>query len=143
MVYQSRFSREPYRMNLYYLYNLYIYIYMQRMGSYQCGLQVVIHQSSNGLFIPPGWMSQLVFIICQNPEVGSNSSEEMDLQSRSRKQEQKLPSFIPLHRLPSEGLTQIKGGSPHLKRFRLKVGVSTSNDLTQIPHRCTQQFSLS
>ncbi|EGV96134.1 hypothetical protein I79_012842 [Cricetulus griseus] len=56
------------------------------------------------LFIPPGWMSQLVFIICQNPEIGSNSSEEMDLPATSRKQEQKLPSFISLHRLPSEAV---------------------------------------
>jgi hypothetical protein len=43
--------------------------------------------------------------------------------------EGKLPSSMPLYKLPPEGVAQIKGGSSHLKRSLLKVGLSTSNDL--------------
>ena len=39
--------------------------------------------------------------------------------------------FFPcsLYRLAAESVAQIKGEFPHLKRSRLKVGLSTSNDL--------------
>lgn len=35
----------------------------------------------------------------------------------------------PLYRLPAEGAAQVKGGSSHLKRPRLKEGLPTSDDL--------------
>lgn len=51
--------------------------------------------------------------------------KEWTCQQKARKQEQKFLSCTSLQRLPSEDLAQIKGGSYHLKRFRLKVGLST------------------
>lgn len=74
-----------------------------------------------------GWVHQagwLVFSIRQNPEVGSNASEGRDRPARA--------SFLlssPLYRLPAGGVAQTKGGSSHLKRFRLKVLLLTSNYL--------------
>lgn len=43
------------------------------------------------LFTPPGWIFQLVFITHQNPEeVGSNSSEGMDLPEKSKEARAKV-----------------------------------------------------
>lgn len=55
-----------------------------------------------------------------------------DLSAKSKNKQAKRASFhLPclLSRLPAEGVGQITGGSSHLKRYRLKIGPSTSNDL--------------
>ena len=87
-------------------------------------------------------MLQLIFSIHQNAkEVGSNVNKGMDLLG-SREQtgkEQKHSSSMFLYTLPAEGVAQIKGGSSHLKRSRLKVCLPASNDSTKggkIPPRC-------
>jgi hypothetical protein len=45
-----------------------------------------------------------------------------------------------LYRLSADRVAQIQGGSSHLKRFGLKVGLPTCNDLIKkkIPGRCAQ-----
>lgn len=57
-----------------------------------------------------------------------NAREEiLGLARESENKQTKRTSFLlpcPLHRLPTEGMTQIKGGSSYLKRPRLKVGLS-------------------
>jgi hypothetical protein len=69
--------------------------------------------------------------MCWNlEEAGSKASEGTDFPGRvraSRRASVLLP--CPFHRLPAEAVAQIEGGSPHLKRSILKVGLPTSNDL--------------
>jgi hypothetical protein len=61
------------------------------------------------LFSPLGWVSQLVFSTCWNPEeVGYNASEGMDLLSEAKASRQKAIDS-------KEGMAQIRGGSSHLK----------------------------
>jgi hypothetical protein len=79
-------------------------------------------------------MTQLVVSIHWNSEEeGSNASEGMELLVRASRQREK--SFLlpcPLYRPPSEDVGQNKGiFFFHLKRSRLKVSLSTLNDLNQ------------
>lgn len=75
-------------------------------------------------------MSQLLFRIHHNPEVGPNASEEMESPARARGSKQARSVLLPslLYGLPPEGETQMKGGSSHFKRSGLKVYLPTSKD---------------
>lgn len=75
------------------------------------------------MFKPWGWMSLLVFVICQNlKEVDNRASEGMDMLARQEQahKEQKLPSIV------NQKNAQIRGGSSHLKTSGLKVCFPTS-----------------
>ena len=69
-----------------------------------------VQESSSCALSPQNCMSQLVFSICWDPEVGSSGNEGMDLLARGGQagKEQKLSS--PLYRLPAEGVTQTRFG---------------------------------
>lgn len=77
--------------------------YWTSYGNLQAGVYLVqknclptesprVHQ----LLTPRGWMSQLVFCVRQNPEIGSNASDRMTGQPEGRQggKEQMLPSFM-------------------------------------------------
>jgi hypothetical protein len=63
--------------------------------------------------------------------VGSNASEGMDLIARQSKQAEskKFPSSMSLHRLPAEGVAQIKSLSSCLKIQMKGVTFNSSDDL--------------
>lgn len=87
-------------------------------------------------------MSQLVFRIQQNPnEVGSNASKS---ESKQIKRASLLLPWPP-YSLPVEGVAQVKGESPHLKRSGIKVGLPTLNNVVKkkIPHKYTQSLGFS
>jgi hypothetical protein len=67
------------------------------------------------------------------------------LTTKSERKQAKRESFLlkyPLHRLPVEGVAKIKSESPHLRIFRLKVGLPTSDDFIRKlnPHGYAQQL---
>lgn len=72
------------------------------------------------------------FGICWHPkEVGFNAYEEMDFtpETEVKQAESKLASFsMALYRLPSKHVAQIRDGSSHLKRSRVKVDLLSSKD---------------
>lgn len=77
-------------------------------------------------------MSQLVLKRCQSHEVViSTVSEGTDMMEQEQGVESELSSM--------SGVTQVKRGSSHLQRSKLKVSLPISDDLImekKIPHRC-------
>lgn len=73
------------------------------------------------------------------PKEGSNAREGRDLLSRtSRWGDRKLPSSTLFYRLPAEGVTQMKGGSSHLRDLHLP----TSSDLIKKKKKSPSQVCL-
>lgn len=77
-------------------------------------------------------MSQLVFIMCWNPDKeGFNAREGKDLLGRvleSRQKKNKLTPHCPIYRLPAEGVVQIKGEIFPSQKIWIKGGSSHHKD---------------
>lgn len=119
-----------------YKMNIYIHIYIMRFIRMIYTLQS--SKPNNGwlwmessriqhLFSSQDWVFQKVFSILWNPEeVGSNISEGIDLLA-IQEQATKCKSSIYLYRLPTEGVTQIKGVCLPISNVQIEVYLHTSN----------------
>lgn len=90
-------------------------------------------------------MTQLVFSIPGSQSSMIQHQCSSRLTTKSERKQAKRESFLlkyRLHRLPVEGVAKIKSESPHLRIFRLKVGLPTSDDFIRKlnPHGYAQQL---